>query len=365
MTQVHSQYPLTRRRFCSLAGASALAVALCGSGCTASGGKPSSTVTPTASSSVASASSASPSEAGVGWQERTLFAFDTVVTLRCACAAEVMDRAVDRCAYFEEHFSRTREGSDVWNINHAGGASVSVAPETADLVEKALGYCERSEGLFDITIGAVSSLWDFKEGVKPSDDAIQEAVRHVDYRGVHMEGTSVTLDDPQAALDLGGAAKGYVADDLARLFRDGGCQSGVINLGGNAYVIGSKPDGSPWNVGVQDPNAPTNQAVIAKVACTDASVVTSGLYEREFMQEGVRYYHILDPKTGYPVQTDLVSSSVLTESSLDGDAFATWMFLLGSEAALSLAESISGLEALFVTDGGEMSMTQGAHFEAL
>lgn len=365
MTQVRSQYPLSRRRFCSLAGMSALAFALCGSGCATSGGKPSSTVTPAASSSAASAISASSAGADAGWQERTLFAFDTVVTLKCACAAEVMNRAADRCAYFEKRFSRTLEGSDVWNVNHAGGTPVAVAPETADLVEKALTYCERSEGMFDITIGAVSSLWDFKEGVKPSDDAIQEAVRHVDYRGVHVQGSSVTLDDPQAALDLGGVAKGYVADDLARLFREGGCESGVINLGGNAYVIGSKPDGSSWNVGVQDPNAPTNQAIIAKVACTDASVVTSGLYEREFTQDGVRYYHILDPKTGYPVQTDLVSSSVLTESSLDGDAFATWMFLLGSEAALSLAESIPGLEALFVTESGAMSMTQGAHFEVL
>lgn len=355
MTRSTSKDLISRRRFCSLAGASALALAFTGLGCSSS----------SAASSVSSAQDAPSTQSDIAWQERTLFAFDTMITLKCACDAGVMDQVVDRCTYFEERFSRTLEGSDVWNVNHAGGAPVSVAPETADLVQKALGYCERSGGLFDITIGAVSSLWDFKLGIKPDDSAIQEAVRHVDYRGVHVEGASVQIDDPQAALDLGGVAKGYIADDLARILRDGGCTSGVINLGGNTYVIGAKENGNPWNVGIQDPNAPTNQAIIAKIACTDISVVTSGLYEREFTQDGIRYYHILDPKTGYPVETDLVSSSVCTESSLDGDAYATWMFLLGSHAALALAESIPNLEALVVSADGTISMTEHARFEIL
>ena len=302
-------------------------------------------------------------------QERTLFVFDTVVTLRCYCAPEVMDAAVARCNYFEERLSRTRDGSDVWNVNHAHGEPVEVALETAELVTKALGYCERSGGLFDITIGAVTSLWDFVEGVKPADDAIAEAVRHVDYRGVHVadadgDGCALQLDDPAAAIDLGGVAKGYIADDLAELFRAGGCASGIINLGGNAYVIGAKPDGSPWSVGVQDPNG-TGQQVIAKVEGSDLSVVTSGLYEREFTQDGVTYHHILDPATGYPVKTDLASSSVTSASSLDGDAYATWMFLLGHDAALELLESTDGLEGLVVDGEGAVSMTSGAGFELL
>lgn len=296
-------------------------------------------------------------------QERTLFLFDTVVTLKCYCSPEVMDAAAERCEYFEQHLSRTIEGSDVWNVNHAGGAPTEVAPETADLISRSLEYCEKSGGLFDITIGSVTSLWDFVEGVKPSDEAIAEAVKHVDYRGVHVDGTTVTLDDPAAMIDLGGTAKGYIADDLAGLFAKGGCTSGIINLGGNAYVIGAKPDGSPWNVGVQDPNG-ADQTVIAKVACKDASVVTSGLYERQFELDGQLYYHILDPKTGYPVKTDLVSTSILTESSFDGDAYATWMFLLGRDAALDALES-AGIDALLVDDSGAIVMTPNAPFELL
>ncbi|MBQ9003563.1 MAG: FAD:protein FMN transferase, partial [Eggerthellaceae bacterium] len=334
-------YGISRRRFLALAGLTALAGAGVLAGCEAK--------TPASASAAAEL------------QERTLFVFDTVVTLSCYCTPALMDEAIARCNRFEELFSRTREGSDVWSVNHAAGAPVAVDSLTADIVEKALGYCERSGGLFDITVGAVSQLWDFKEGVKPADDAIAEAVRHIDYRGVHVAdaaggGATVRLDDPAAAIDLGGIAKGYIADDLAALFREGGCESGIINLGGNAYVIGSKPDGSPWNVGVQDPNG-ADQEVIAKISGTDLSVVTSGLYEREFTKDGVRYYHILDPATGYPVKTDLVSSSVASASSLDGDAYATWMFLLGRDAALDLLESTSGLEGLVVDTAGEATMT--------
>lgn len=293
----------------------------------------------------------------------TLFVFDTVVTLTASCSEAVMESALDRCRYFEEHFSRTREGSDVWNVNVAGGAPVQVAPETADVIQRGLAFAERSGGLFDITIGAVSSLWDFKEAVRPADDAIAEAVRHVDWRGVQVRDDVVQLDDPQAMLDLGGIAKGYIADDLARLFREAGCASAVINLGGNALVVGAKPDGSDWRVGVQDPNAPTDAGVIAVAECRDASVVTSGLYERVFEEDGVRYHHILDPRTGYPAETDLMSVSVASEASVDGDALATWMFLLGHDAALAFLEEEPGVEALVMDAEGDVRMTAAAPFQ--
>ena len=353
---------MSRRQFLGLASAAALAMSGCSAGGSSTGGGSTGGGVSSSGSTTSSEQASTSASANTTQQERTLFVFDTVVTLKCFCSEGLMDRAVDRCYYFEEHFSRTLEGSDIWNVNHASGKPVQVAPETADIVGKALTYCERSDGLFDITIGAVTSLWDFQKGVKPEDAAIKEAVRHIDYRGVHVNGDSIQLDDPQAALDLGGIAKGYIADDLAVLFREGGCMSGIINLGGNVYVIGARPDGSPWNVGIQDPNG-VDQQIIAKVSCTDASVVTSGLYERAFEQDGVRYYHILDPKTGYPVMTDLVSSSVFGKSSIDGDAYATWMFLLGCDAALALIESTPGLDALVVDEDGHIAMTRNAHFE--
>ncbi len=183
----------------------------------------------------------------------TLFAFDTVVSLTASCAQETMDALAARCEYFESKFSRTIETSDIGRINMAAGAPVEVAPETADIIKQSLVYCEKSEGLFDITIGVVSTLWDFKEGIVADADALAEGVKHVDYRKVHVEGTTVTLEDPQAKLDLGGIAKGYIADDLCRMLVEAECDSGLVNLGGNIKTVGMKPDGTPWRVGIQDP----------------------------------------------------------------------------------------------------------------
>lgn len=279
----------------------------------------------------------------------TLFIFDTVVSLKAYCSQELMDQAVERCNYFEQHFSRTVEGSDIWNINNAGGQPTEVAQETADIITQSLEYCRQSGGLFDISIGAVSSLWDFVEGVKPDDADVQEAIKHIDYNCVSVDGTTVTLSDSKAMLDLGGTAKGYIADSLKKLFTDGGCVSGLLNLGGHVCLIGAKPDGSDWNVGVQDPND-EDQATIASIKCKDVSVVTSGLYERQFTaDDGKNYYHILDPKTGYPVKTDLASSSVVGADSLQCDALATWLFLLGHDKALELLEKTDGVEGLVVS----------------
>lgn len=294
----------------------------------------------------------------------TEFLFDTIITLTVYGSQAVLDEALERCRFFEAAFSRTKEGSDVHRINAAAGARVEVAPETADVIGKALEYCEQSDGLFDITIGAVTQLWDFKEGVRPSDEALAEAVRHIDWRGVTVEGTAVQLADPQAALDLGGIAKGYIADDLVGLLRERGVESACINLGGNVAVLGAKPDGTPWNVGVQDPNGAA-QDVIAAVACENASVVTSGLYERQFTEDGVLYYHILDPRTGYPVETDLVSTSLKTASSTDGDAMATMLFLMGHDAALACVNEDARFEGLVVEEGGAISLTDHATFTVL
>lgn len=292
----------------------------------------------------------------------TEFLFDTVITLTVCGSQEALDAALERCRFFENTFSRTVEGSDVWRINEAAGQPVEVTSETADLITRALAYGEVSGGLFDITIGSVSELWDFKTGVRPSDDAIAEAITHIDYRGVTVEGTTVSLMDPRAKIDLGGIAKGYIADDLKRLLAERGVKSACLNLGGNVAVLGAKPDGSPWNVGIQDPNGAA-QDVIAAVPCIDGSVVTSGLYERQFIEDGVLYYHILDPRTGRPVVTDVVSSSLLTDSSTEGDAYATLLFLMGRDEALALVNQDDRFEGLIVDDRGAIEVSAQAPFE--
>ncbi len=311
-------------------------------------------------SSSASSSAASQQEV----RSITLFNFDTVIQISARTSDAVMQQLSDRCEYFENKFSRTIEGTDIWNINHAAGSPVEVAPETAQCISAALEYSKASDGLFDITIGAVSSLWDFVTGVKPDDAAIQEAVKHVDYRCVQVNGTTVTLSDPAAMLDLGGIAKGFITDDLVGILRDAGCESAMLSLGGNVYVLGESFRGDGWNVGVQDPNGATDD-VIASVPAQNKSVVTSGLYERSFTQNGVLYYHILDPKTGYPAQTDLASASIMSEASTDGDAYSTILFLLGHDRAIELLNSDERFSGVVVDTNDMATASAGSDFTIL
>ena len=341
-TDPHALQPTcTRRAFLNLAGLglSALMAPLALSGCGSS----------ESAGEGSSQGSATASSANDKVRTTTLFVFDTVVTISAQCSAKLLKSVEDRCTYFENKFSRTVEGSDIWNINNAGGEPVEVAPETAAVIKDALGYAKASDGLFDITIGAVSSLWDFVEGVKPDDAAIQAALPHVDYRCVKVDGTTVTLTDPDAKLDLGGIAKGYITDDLVSMLREGGCKNASLSLGGNVYVMGKSFDGDAWNVGVQDPNGEQND-VIATVKACNRSLVTSGLYERSFEQDGTLYYHILDPKTGYPATTDLKSASIMTKSSVDGDAYSTILFLLGHDRAMELIENDERFEGGVLVD---------------
>lgn len=353
-----TMHALSRKSFIYMCGAGAAGLVLAGCGST----QGSSSSSSGGASSQSEDSSAETSTTDP--QSVTLFVFDTVVQISALCSKELMDQISDRCTYFENKFSRTVEGSDIWNINNAHGASVEVADETAEVISDALEYSKASDGLFDITIGAVSSLWDFDEGVKPDDAAIQAALPHVGYDCVQVDGNTVTLSDPEAMLDLGGIAKGFIADDLVRMFQEGGCEDASISLGGNVYVMGKSFDGDAWNVGVQDPNGNTND-VVATIEAADESLVTSGLYERSFTQDGVLYYHILDPKTGYPVKTDLESSTVESQKSVDGDAYSTILFLLGHDKALELLNSDERFEGLLVNDEGEISTSDGSRFVVL
>ena len=183
----------------------------------------------------------------------TFRAFDTV----CAVSADVDAAALREiealCARYELLLSRFNPESRLFALNAAAGEWVDVGNELATVLRVALGYCERTDGLFDITMGDVCRLWDFKRGVVPDDAAIAEALAHVDWRNVQVEGTQARIIDPQTTIDLGGMAKGYIADRVIDLLKHCGATSGVINLGGNVACLGSKPDGSAWNVGLRAP----------------------------------------------------------------------------------------------------------------
>ena len=311
-----------------------------------------------------SSSGAAPGGGGAAQLQNTFFCFDTVCTIGGAMEQELLDELIARCQWFELILSRTKETSDVSHINVAEGRPTMVEPETAELIEKALGYSRASGGLFDITIGAVTSLWDFHEGVVPSPEAIADALPHVNYELVSVDGTTVTLQDPLARIDLGGIAKGYVTDDLVSMLVDAGVTSAFINLGGNVAVVGERTDGEPWRIGVRDPFDESGERSLAMVRATSGSLVTSGLYERQFEADGRTYWHILDPRTGYPVESHIVSASIFSEASIDGDGLTKPLFMMDEEDALAFLED-HGVQGLFVREDGSITTTSNSDFELL
>lgn len=279
------------------------------------------------------------------------FACDTVVTVTAYAPQDTVDATLKICADYEALFSKTVEGSDVWNLNHADGKPVEVNPETAALLRLAIEIGEGSDGAFDVTIAPVSALWDFaaNDPAVPDADALHASAALVDYRNVVIDGNTVTLRNG-AQIDLGGIAKGYIADRVAEYLRDQGVASACINMGGNVVTIGTKPDGSLWTVGIRDPNGTADQSEeVLKLG--GAAVVTSGNYERFFEIDGVRYHHILDPDTGMPVSNGLASVTIIGTRSDLCDALSTACFVLGEKGSEPLLDRY-GVRAIFLYSDG-------------
>ena len=279
--------------------------------------------------------------------------FDTVIKIQILDPADesILDGLKKLCEKYDTMVSTTNTDSELYKLNHANGQPFTVSSETANLIQEGIHYSELSGGAFDLTIEPVSALWDFKadKPTVPSSDAIAQAVSHVDYTKVDIQDNTVTLEDPEAGIDLGAIAKGYIADQVKTYLKKQGIKHAIINLGGNVDVIGTKPDGSKYNIGIQKPFDESGEA-ITSVQLKDQTVVTSGIYERYFKKNGKLYHHILDPRTGYPCENNLYSVSIITDSSTKADALSTTCFLLGYEKGMELIQSMDGVEAIFITD---------------
>lgn len=264
----------------------------------------------------------------------------------------------DLCEQYEQIFSRTSETSELYKLNKAGSAEVS--DDLLAILEIALAYCEKSNGAFDITVGALSDMYAFgtESAALPAKEKIDEALSHVGYQNISVSGNIVTLKDPETEIDLGAVAKGYIADRLADFLIENGVASAIIDLGGNVLCVGSKPDGSDYLVGIQYPFE-DKLHIITTASVSDMSAVTSGVYERYFEQDGKLYHHILDPKTGYPYETNLLSVTILTKNSTIADILSTTCFALGKNAGMQLIDSTEGVYAIFVTDDFEVYYSEG------
>ena len=291
------------------------------------------------------------------------FYFNTIITLTVYNEkdASKLDQCLDLCESYETMLSRTLEGSDIYQINHSDGKPVTASNDTILLLKTAEHYSKMTNGLISITVAPLMDLWDFtstKEKKVPSEKAIDEALKHVDDSTILINGNTVTLADPDAAIDLGFIAKGYIADKLKEYLLSEGITSAIINLGGNVVTVGNKPDGSSFYIGIQKP-FDTQNTVIATLPVNDLSFVSSGIYERYFKQNNKIYHHILNPSTGYPVRNNLLGVTILSESSMTGDALSTTCFVLGLDKGMELIESLDQTEAVFITDDYKLHVSSG------
>ena len=307
--------------------------------------------------------------AGCGREEapagRQIFAMDTVMGLEIygAGAEEQADQAVETIYRLEKLWDVTDQGSEIWALNHSGGDWVELSPETAELLEQSLELCALTDGALDLTAYPAVRAWGFTTGEYqvPSREELDALASLIDYTRLELDAAGLRARLPDGMeLDLGAVAKGRTGALLARQLREGGTASALLELGGNVQTVGSKPDGSPWRVAVQDP-AGEGQAVLGVVEVSDQAVVTSGGYQRNFQADGETYWHIMDPDTAAPARSGLASVTVIGGDGAVCDALSTALFVMGAEEAAAFWQEHPSLEVelILVEEDGAVQITQG------
>lgn len=295
---------------------------------------------------------------------RTELCMGTVCTVNLyqAGTEELYNSLFQRLNDIEAVFSVNLPGSEISAVNrNAGIAPVAVSDEVRTVLKEACKYAEATGGAFDPTVGPLVDLWGIGGDASriPDQAEIDAALDLVDYRLLHIDDEAGTVFLPVTGmkLDLGGIVKGYAADELVEIVTAAGIKTALFDLGGNIYAFGVKEDGSPWRVGIKNPQNPAGQPVI-RLEIDNMSVVTSGVYERYFEQDGIRYHHILDTTTGYPVWNHVMSATIISPSSLQADALSTSLFMLGPDAGMELLSRFQ-TEGIIIRDDNTVTATPG------
>lgn len=289
----------------------------------------------------------------------TFLAMDTVMsaTVYGPDGDAALEAAEEEIKNLEGLFSATDEGSEIYAANHSGGKPVTLSPETAELLSTALGLCAETVGALDVTIYPVVRAWGFTTGAYrvPEEAELARLLERVDYTRVALEGNSLTVPEGME-LDLGAVGKGCAADRAESLLRELGVECAKLELGGNIHLIGTKPDGTPWRVAVRDP---FGEGYMGVLETDGGAVVTSGGYERYFTQDGMTYWHIIDPKTGRPAGNGLVSVTVTAQSGVLADALSTALFVMGREEAEDFWRARQDFEFILIGEDGSVTVTPG------
>lgn len=257
--------------------------------------------------------------------------------------------------------SRFLPESDISRINCSAGVKLEkISTEAYEILTHALEYSVITQGLFDITVGPLADLWDYKHAVEPpASSRIKLVLPLVNYNDLELDAVQkmARLRNSGQSVDLGGIAKGFASDRFMEIFQEYGIKSAFSNIGGNVSTLGNKPDSSPWYVGIRHPRL---NDLLGAVAVTGKAVVTSGDYERYFLdKEGRRFHHILNPITGYPAESGLISVTVVADSAMTADALSTTVFVAGLERGLALLEKFPQAEAVLVDKKLQVYVTKG------
>ncbi len=302
-------------------------------------------------------------EQKVSSQSSQVFAMDTVMLLTVYGdqAQQGLDQAEQTIQKLEKLWSATDENSEIWALNHSGGNWVELSEDTREILSRGLELCALTDGALDLTAYSAVQAWGFPTGAYrvPDEAELEQLVGTIDY-------TQVELDDNQArlpedmSLDLGAVAKGRLGEVLSQDLKELGVTSALLELGGNIQTVGTKPDGSRWRVGIQDPNSQEG-GYLAIVEVADQAVVTSGDYQRYFEQDGQTYCHIMDPATAAPADSGVDSVSIVGSDGTVCDALSTALFVMGEEKGAQFWKDHPEMdfEAIFVSQDGSIAVTEG------
>lgn len=291
----------------------------------------------------------------------TILAMDTVMTLTAygSQGETALTQAQQLINQLDAQLSLTREDSETNAINGSKGEPVTVSPAMLELVRQSVALGDSTGGALDVTLTPVIQAWGFIGGDYrvPEPQELTDLLERVDYQKISVDTANNTVSLPEnMAVSFGAIAKGYTGDLVMEQMKSAGVTSAIVTLGGNVQALGRKPDGSLWNVALQ---SPFGADYLGTLEVEDVAVVTSGGYERYFQQEGETYWHIIDPATGYPAKSGLVSVTIVCDSGITADGLSTALFVMGLEDALDYWRTKGGFEAIFATEDNEVYITSG------
>ena len=299
-------------------------------------------------------------------ESRDVFAMDTYMVIKAygTNAKKALEESEKEIQRLESLFSVKVRDSDISKINSTSGNPVTVNASTRTAMANAIEIGDMTAGALDITVYPLVREWGFTTGDSENEPSykipeqwlIDWHLGNVGYDKIILNGNIVTLPT-QFEIDLGSVAKGYASDAVLQILDENKIDSALINLGGNVYALGRKPDNTKWKVGIQNP-VDANK-MICSLSVENQAVITSGNYERFFEQDGKKYWHIIDPKTGYPADNGIISATVIGDSGLECDALSTALFVMGTENAIDFCKKHKEIDAVLVTKDMKIYVTDG------